>query len=61
MPLIPIIIGLAGMFAGAQIDRAVDNATSAPAGGTKIPWQISLVLILIVAAVVFYGVKKVLK
>lgn len=37
MPLlliIPVITGLVGLFAGAQVDRAVDNATTPPSGGT---------------------------
>ncbi|MDD5692242.1 MAG: hypothetical protein PHP10_03590 [Candidatus Omnitrophica bacterium] len=67
MPLllgIPIIAGLVGLFAGAQVDRAVDNATTPPAGGTAAqPMSIWVKIALIAAGliIVLVIVKKVMK
>ena len=67
MPLllgIPIIAGLVGLFTGAQIDRAVDNATTPPAGGTAAqPMSIWVKIALIVAGliVVLVIVKKIMR
>ena len=61
--LIPVIAGLVGMFAGAQVDRAVDNATTRtsaerPTAFEPIPWQIAIPLMVGLAAVLFFWAKK---
>jgi len=59
--LIPLVAGAVGLFGGSLADHAVSNVTSSPTSGFKIPWQVSLVIILIVAVIVYFAVKKFFK
>ena len=68
MPLllaVPLITGLAGLFFGSQVENKLNNPTTPPAGGiqdqSKMPWYITLALIIVGAIAVLWIVKKVLK
>ncbi|MFA5101143.1 MAG: hypothetical protein WC547_09700 [Candidatus Omnitrophota bacterium] len=65
MPLllgIPIIAGLVGLFAGAQVDRAVDNATTPIAGKSEsMPWWVIVPLVVIAIVIGLKLVKKYIK
>jgi hypothetical protein len=67
MPLllaIPLLAGFAGLFAGSQIDRAVDNVTTPVGGGTaenKMPWYITLALVAVGVICVALVIKKIMK
>ncbi len=66
MPLLlalPLIMGLAGMFVGSHVENKVNNPTQViadPQPG-KMPWYVTLAIIVVLSIVAIIAVKKFIK
>ena len=66
MPLllaIPLIAGLAGLFVGSQVENKVNNPTQVVAAPQpdKVPWYVTLAIIVVLSVVAIIVIKKFLK
>lgn len=66
MPLllaIPLIAGLAGLFVGTQVENKINNPTQVVAAPQpdKMPWYVTLAIIVIISIVAIMLIKKIIK
>ena len=64
MPLIPLLLAtFGGLFVGSQVDNAVQSKMAAPqvVDNSKMPWYVTLAIVVIVGLIAWQFIKKAVK